>query len=118
MTTPNVSVPVWATLIDSSGNSDRILTGRAHSCAARAADGTVICAGANSSLQVGVIPPSSSEFASPPISLGTIDVLFGGGDRSCALVAGALKCWGANDHGQLGNNSTVESATPVSPQSF
>jgi alpha-tubulin suppressor-like RCC1 family protein len=119
LTTPNISTPFRATLIDPAASSDRILTGRAHSCAGRAADGTVICAGANSSLQVGVTPPSSSEFATPtPISLGTIDALFGGGDRSCALVTGALKCWGANDHGQLGNNSTVESATPVSPQPF
>lgn len=118
LTTPNISTPFRATLIDPAATSDRILTGRAHSCAATAANGAAICAGANNSLQVGVTPPSTSEFAGPQISLGTIDALFGGGDRSCALAAGALKCWGANEHGQLGNNSTTESAVPVSPQPF
>jgi alpha-tubulin suppressor-like RCC1 family protein len=119
ITSTSPSVPSRATFIDPAGTADRILTGRAHSCAAKGADGTVSCAGANLSLQLGMTPPSSTEpVGLPPVSLGPLDALFGGGDRACALVTGTLKCWGANDHGQLGNNSTVESATPVSPQPF
>ena len=36
-----------------------------------------------------------------------------GESHACAISAGAAYCWGRNDMGQLGNNSTVDSATPV-----
>lgn len=39
-----------------------------------------------------------------------------GDHASCALLVDAtVRCWGRNNEGQLGNNTTTDSATPVKP---
>ncbi|MBK7960416.1 MAG: RCC1 repeat-containing protein [Bdellovibrionales bacterium] len=43
-----------------------------------------------------------------------IDTSEAGYGFTCAVHLGAAKCWGGNFYGQLGNNSTVNSRTPVS----
>jgi alpha-tubulin suppressor-like RCC1 family protein len=36
-----------------------------------------------------------------------------GANHSCAIVGGALKCWGDNSNGQIGDGTTSPAATPV-----
>ncbi len=44
---------------------------------------------------------------------GVIDIDSGLGHVCAMLSDGSVKCWGANNFGQLGNNTTVNSANPV-----
>jgi alpha-tubulin suppressor-like RCC1 family protein len=52
--------------------------------------------------------------AHPAPSTADVVALTVDGRHSCALHAdGAVSCWGANDHGQLGDGTTNRSAVPV-----
>jgi alpha-tubulin suppressor-like RCC1 family protein len=79
------------------------------------ADGGVKCWGENTVGQVG-------DGTVSPGRLTPVDVVglegevaaVTTGSRSCALTTeGALKCWGANSYGQLGDGTTTNRSTPV-----
>lgn len=36
-----------------------------------------------------------------------------GAERTCAIIQSSVYCWGSNAYGQLGNNTTTDSVTPV-----
>jgi hypothetical protein len=79
-------------------------------------DGTVWCWGDNDVFQAGLSSPST--LASPTLALAGesgYTALAGGGAHFCGARAAAkeVKCWGSNSKGQLGNNSTTNSASPV-----
>ena len=85
-----------------------IAVGEYYTCALTNA-GAVMCWGANDFGQLGI--GSVSEFESTPMMVIGLDhgvtAIAAGGRHTCAIMlSGALKCWGANDFGQLGNGAT------------
>ena len=83
-----------------------IAAGGNHSCAIDA--GGAKCWGAGESGQLGNGDNMNSTVAVSVVDLGpvAISAIAAGGSHSCVIDAGAAKCWGAGDSGQLGNNST------------
>lgn len=79
------------------------------------AGGVVWCWGADDSGQLGdgafqVARPAPA----PVVGLGTGASAIAAGDRhTCAVVSGAVECWGADAAGELGDGGSQASATPV-----
>jgi alpha-tubulin suppressor-like RCC1 family protein len=81
--------------------------------------GTVRCWGSNASGQLGAKSTNGS-FITVPVMANANTDLTGvksadvGSSSSCAVMnSGAVKCWGANSTGALGNNTTTASQYPV-----
>lgn len=91
-----------------------IAVGGSHACALMSTNG-VKCWGSNSSGQVG---DGTTSYRSNPVdvsglSSGVVDIA-AGGNHSCAILSsGALRCWGENTYGQLGDASNTNRLSPV-----
>jgi alpha-tubulin suppressor-like RCC1 family protein len=91
-----------------------INAGEKHTCALLKT-GPAKCWGINLYGQLGdgtttnrKVPTSVSGLASG------VTVIRAGYNHTCALLAsGGVRCWGDNSSGELGNNSTNNSSTPV-----
>jgi alpha-tubulin suppressor-like RCC1 family protein len=98
-----------------SGGVKAIAAGANHMCALSAVGG-VKCWGSNYQQQIG--DPAIGNFitrpmAIPGLSSDTAAIAVGSTHNCILTTAGGVKCWGPNGAGQLGNNSTTTSATPV-----
>ncbi len=111
--TTDSATPVWAVGLSSGISS--VAAGLFHSCALTTA-GNVRCWGYNNDGQVG--NGHNANISTPAMVLGINSGVYGitaGGYHTCTINSGWFPsvCWGYNGYGQLGNNSTTDSNTPV-----
>ena len=79
-------------------------------------DTTVRCWGAGGSGQLGNggTTYQTSSKTQPSALTGVSGLSNAKGQHSCAIMADkTIKCWGYNDHGQVGNNATANQLTPT-----
>ncbi|WP_419203912.1 putative Ig domain-containing protein [Bordetella trematum] len=90
-----------------------ITAGRDHTCAV--VSGAARCWGANNNGQLGDNSTTDRWTLVGVVGLSSgVSSISAGKTHTCAVTtAGGAKCWGRNSYGQLGNNSTTDSLTPV-----
>lgn len=116
------STPVPVLGLD--GGAKAVAAGDMHTCAVTAAGG-VRCWGLNDSGQLGAATSEACEFYPPPVPCSSVPIdvdglssdviaVAAGTVHACALTsAGAVRCWGDNRSGQLGDGTTTNRPAPV-----
>ena len=109
----NSSVPVPVTGIST---AVAITAGAFHACALLS-NGSVVCWGYNIYGQLGFVPTTSPSSSSTPVLISEINSpvkLAAGSWHTCALLSdGAMRCWGRDNRGQLGDRRMTEDPKPL-----
>lgn len=111
------ATPVQVTGLTSGAQS--LSVGRQYACAV--VSGSAWCWGINEQGQLG---DNTTEARANPVQVQgltgqvqaiavTRQQISPGGSTTCAVVSGAVKCWGNNSHGQIGNGTINSSINPV-----
>jgi alpha-tubulin suppressor-like RCC1 family protein len=100
-------------------NAVAVTAGAFHTCAL-IADGSVRCWGGNDRAQLGDgtttrrLTPVSVSFLTFGFEPIRVVAIAAGRDHTCALLAnGSMRCWGANNTGQLGDGTDTTRPVPV-----
>ena len=118
--TPSVDSPTPVDVPGLSSGVQAVAVGQDHACALTSAGG-VKCWGDNYWGQLG---NNATDYSANPVDVvgltSGVVAIAAGSFHSCAMTAaGGVKCWGVNDFGQLGNNSsTTNSLVPVDVVGF
>lgn len=116
----NATTADSATPVPVSGLSSGVVAisaGADHTCAV-ASGGVVKCWGADDQGQLGDSGACGTGCTTPvataDLGAGVTAIATSTGGHGCAVVAdGSLKCWGHNNHGQVGDDTTTERFAPI-----
>lgn len=111
------AVDLVPALISGLDGVEEIALGAAHTCV-RKTDRSVWCWGEGDRLQLGYridtpCPRGSGHCTATPTRVLEADAIALGGDSTCVLTSGVVRCFGRNDRGQLGDGTTIDSVVPI-----
>jgi alpha-tubulin suppressor-like RCC1 family protein len=110
----NQNSPTPVKVINLEGDIQSVVVGGSHTCVLTKAGG-VKCWGGNSAGQLGdgTTTDRNAPVDVAGLSIGVAAIAAGGGHTCAVLTTGAVKCWGLNENGQLGNGSNQDASSPV-----
>jgi alpha-tubulin suppressor-like RCC1 family protein len=107
-------LPVWVSNLGPTSTVTAIGLGAQHACAVE--QGGLQCWGDNGTGQLGNNSTTISSVPVAVVGLGPqsgVTAVAAGFHHTCAVVSRGVRCWGYNDHGQLGNGTTDPNYVPV-----